>query len=75
MAYPVLTLQAMRDWEERTWAQGVLEADVIAQVGRRIAERIMEMTAPGDSILLLAGKGHNGDDVCAAIPWLSRRSV
>ena len=75
MAYPVLTLKSMRDWEEKTWAQGVQESDVIARVGRRIADRIMEMTAPGDSVLLLAGKGHNGDDVCAAIPWLSHRRV
>ena len=75
MAYPVLTLKAMRDWEEKTWAQGVQESDVIARVGRCIAARIMEMTVPGDSILLLAGKGHNGDDVCAVIPWLSRRCV
>jgi len=75
MAYPVLTLKGMRDWEKRTWARGVQESDVIAQVGRRIAERIMEMTSPGDSVLLLAGKGHNGDDVCAACPWIFQRSV
>lgn len=75
MAHPVLTLQAMRDWEQKSWAQDILESDVIARVGRRIAERIMEMTAPDESILLLAGKGHNGDDVCAAIPWLFQRRV
>jgi ADP-dependent NAD(P)H-hydrate dehydratase / NAD(P)H-hydrate epimerase len=75
MAKPVLTLKAMRSWEADSWAQGILEEDVIARVGQRIGERIMESSAPGDAILLLAGKGHNGDDVRAACSWISDRKI
>ena len=35
----------------------------------------MELTRPGDTILLLAGKGHNGDDVRAVANHLSEREV
>jgi len=75
MAKPVLTLESMRAWEASTWASGILETDVIAQVGRKIAGRIMASTSSGDAILLVAGKGHNGDDVRAACPWISDRKV
>ena len=75
MAIPVLTLESMRSWEIGTWAKGVLEEDVIARVGQKIGERIMDATMPGDSVLLLAGKGHNGDDVRAACRWIQDREI
>lgn len=65
----------MRDWEKATWASGQTESAVIRQVGQRLAVRALQLTQPGDSILLLAGKGHNGDDVRAAKDLLSDRKV
>ena len=65
----------MRDWEKATWVSGQTEAEVICRVGAALGRRALEMTRPNDSILLLAGKGHNGDDVRAAQPHLPNRRV
>jgi hydroxyethylthiazole kinase-like uncharacterized protein yjeF len=48
---------------------------VIRQVGMALAGRVRLLTQPGDAVLLLAGAGHNGDDVRAARPHLTDRSV
>jgi len=72
---PVLSVEQMRQWESATWAAGKTAADVIQQVGCLLARRLMELSRPGDAIWLLAGKGHNGDDVRAAQPHLSNRNV
>jgi hydroxyethylthiazole kinase-like uncharacterized protein yjeF len=66
MPVPVVTLAQMREWENATWASGQTEAEVIRQVGKRIARTALLMTRPGDALLILAGKGHNGDDARAA---------
>jgi len=66
MAVPVLSVGQMREWEKASWAAGRSETEVIHQVGRAIAGRLESLTRPGDRILFLAGKGHNGDDVRAA---------
>lgn len=65
----------MREWEKATWATGVSEGDVISKVGRVLAERLLELTREGDAILILAGKGHNGDDAKAAVAHLQGRKV
>jgi hydroxyethylthiazole kinase-like uncharacterized protein yjeF len=65
----------MRAWESATWARGIREEDVIATVGQQLAQRILERTQPGDALLLLAGRGHNGDDVRAAAPHLPGRTI
>jgi len=65
----------MRDWENATWASGQAETEVIRRVGEALGRRAIEMTRPNDLILLLAGKGHNGDDVRAAQPHLPERRV
>jgi NAD(P)H-hydrate epimerase len=73
MPVPVITIAQMREWEKATWASGQTEAEVIRQVGKKIAQAAMTMTRPGDAILILAGKGHNGDDARAARGHLSGR--
>jgi len=73
MSLPVISVAQMREWEQSTWATGQTEAEVIRQVGRAVAQRALQMTQPGDLILLLAGKGHNGDDVRAIPPHLADR--
>ncbi|MFN7138336.1 MAG: NAD(P)H-hydrate dehydratase [Limisphaerales bacterium] len=71
MGVPVITIAQMREWEAATWAAGITEKEVIDQVGRCVAERAIQLTGPSGRILLLAGKGHNGDDVRAASKFLA----
>lgn len=66
MPVPVLTVSQMREWEKATWNSGKSEEDVIHNVGRLLAQRILKLTQRGDTILIFAGKGHNGDDARAA---------
>jgi NAD(P)H-hydrate epimerase len=75
MAMTVLTIKEMREWETATWAAGQTEAEVIRRVGRSVAVKALAMTRPEDSILVLAGKGHNGDDARAAVETLDARTV
>jgi NAD(P)H-hydrate epimerase len=75
MPLPVVNLAQMRDWEFATWAAGQTEAEVIRRVGQKFAARARDLTRPGDTILILAGKGHNGDDARAAQDFLSDRKV
>ena len=70
MSFPVLSVAEMRDWEARTWAEGVAESTVIEKVGRRIADYLETAFDADASLLLLAGRGHNGDDVRAAFDFL-----
>jgi len=75
MPIPVISVAQMRDWERASWAAGQTEAEVIRRVGQKIATRAHELTRPGDTILILAGKGHNGDDARAAQEFLSERKI
>ncbi|MGZ5567442.1 MAG: NAD(P)H-hydrate epimerase, partial [Limisphaerales bacterium] len=75
MPVPVITVAQMREWEKATWAAGVSEQEVIEKVGRVLTRRLLELTREGDAILVLAGKGHNGDDARAAVPHLKGREV
>ncbi len=75
MPVPVINLAQMREWERASWAAGQTEAEVIRRVGEKIAERALQLTRPGDAILILAGKGHNGDDARAARKHLRDRRV
>jgi NAD(P)H-hydrate epimerase len=75
MPIPVISIAQMREWEKVTWATGQTEAEVIRRVGKCIAQRAQQLTRPGDSILILAGKGHNGDDARAAREHLANRRV
>lgn len=75
MPVPVVNIAQMREWEQATWATGQTEAGVIRRVGGKIAELASRWTRPGDAILMLAGKGHNGDDARAAREPLRDRRV
>ncbi len=73
MPVPVLTVAQMRAWETASWQAGRKESEVIARVGQLLAVRLYVLTAPGDRILVLAGRGHNGDDARAAAGQLRER--
>lgn len=75
MPVPVISVAQMREWERATWAAGQTEAAVIRRVGQKVATCARELTRPGDAILVLAGKGHNGDDARAAGKFLGDRKV
>src|SRR4051812_45392308 len=75
MPLPIISVAQMREWEEATWASGQTEAEVIRRVGIAVAKCAMQLTQAGDSILILAGKGHNGDDARAAHEQLVERRV
>jgi NAD(P)H-hydrate epimerase len=65
----------MRKWEAASWQAGRSQAEVIGRVGRCLADRVRDLTRAGDRVLVLAGKGHNGDDARAALPHLAGREV
>lgn len=73
MPLPILSVEQMRAWETATWAEGQTEAAVIDQVGSAVAECALRLTKENDFILILAGRGHNGDDARAAVSRLESR--
>jgi hydroxyethylthiazole kinase-like uncharacterized protein yjeF len=75
MPVPVISLAQMREWERATWAAGRTEADVIRRVGENVARRALRSTHPDELILIVAGKGHNGDDARCAREHLADRRV
>src|SRR6185295_4531180 len=75
MPVPILTVAQMREWEQATWVAGQTEAEVIRRVGQIVAHRALQLTRSGDTILVLAGRGHNGDDARLAQPHLTEREV
>ena len=75
MPVPVISIAQMRDWEQATWAAGQQEAEVIRRVGQCVGRRALQLTQAGDLVLILAGKGHNGEDARCAREHLSDRRV
>ena len=75
MPVPVISVAQMRAWEQATWASGQAETTVIARVGHCLAQRALALTRHDDSILLLTGRGHNGDDARAMLPHLAGRQA
>lgn len=75
MSLPIISVEQMREWEKTTWATGRTEKEVIGRVGKIVAERSMHLTRPGDVILILCGKGHNGDDARATLAYFRERKV
>ena len=65
----------MREWERTTWATGVSEASVLRRAGQAVARCVRRLTRPGAELLVLAGKGHNGDDARFAAEDLADRPV
>jgi ADP-dependent NAD(P)H-hydrate dehydratase / NAD(P)H-hydrate epimerase len=75
MPLPVISVAQMRAWEKATWAAGQTEAEVIRQVGLVVARFALALTPRGGIVLILAGKGHNGEDARCARDHLPERRV
>ena len=73
MPMPVLTVAQMRQWEKETWAAGVREETVMRRAGQAVARAAESLTRSDDLVLLLAGKGHNGDDTAFAAEYIAGR--
>src|SRR5436190_15156226 len=75
MPAPVITVSQMREWEKATWASGQTEDAVMRQAGQAVAQHAQTLTSPGERILVLAGKGHNGEDAKYAASFLTGRDA
>jgi ADP-dependent NAD(P)H-hydrate dehydratase / NAD(P)H-hydrate epimerase len=75
MPSPVISRAQMREWEQRTWAAKRTPFEVISRVGHILTAHVRQVTRPGDSILVLAGKGHNGDDARQVVQNRTDREV
>jgi len=75
MPLPVVTVAQMREWEKATWASGQTEAFVIEQAGTAVARKAESITRPNALIVVLSGKGHNGDDARVAAGLIRDRDV
>jgi ADP-dependent NAD(P)H-hydrate dehydratase / NAD(P)H-hydrate epimerase len=71
MSAPVISVAQMREWEKATWASGRSESEVIARVGLIVGRRAAQMVGAGEVVVILAGKGHNGDDARRAADHLT----
>ena len=75
MPTAIISVEEMRSWESASWGAGKSQRDVIEKVAEVVAERALALTSENDRILVLAGKGHNGDDGRAAVGHLLNRKV
>jgi ADP-dependent NAD(P)H-hydrate dehydratase / NAD(P)H-hydrate epimerase len=74
MSVPVLSVAQMRQWEQASWDAGRSQSEVINNAGQAVARCALKMSRDNDRILIIAGKGHNGDDArCAQAHLLNRR--
>jgi NAD(P)H-hydrate repair Nnr-like enzyme with NAD(P)H-hydrate epimerase domain len=75
MPVPVISIAQTHEWEKATWTSGQTEAEVIRCVGLALSKHALQLTRPGDLILILAGAGHNGEDARSAREHLQDRRV
>jgi ADP-dependent NAD(P)H-hydrate dehydratase / NAD(P)H-hydrate epimerase len=75
MPVPVISVAQMREWEKVTWASGQSEEAVMRRAGDAVARQAERMTKRGERIIVLAGKGHNGDDARFAAEGTRERRV
>ncbi|HON07512.1 MAG TPA: NAD(P)H-hydrate epimerase, partial [Verrucomicrobiota bacterium] len=75
MAIPIVNVSQVREWENATWSAGISQEDVIRKAGGQVAYYAQKMTEEGNKILIIAGKGHNGDDAIQCGEQLRDREV
>jgi NAD(P)H-hydrate epimerase len=75
MPAPIISVAQMREWEKASWATGLSESNVIYRVGEIVARHVRQLTQTADLVVILAGKGHNGDDARQAANHLPDQRV
>ncbi|MBI3971634.1 MAG: NAD(P)H-hydrate dehydratase [Chloroflexi bacterium] len=71
----LVTTAEMRELEQRTFAAGVSEADLMERAGTAVAHAAADwlVNPRGRSLLVLVGKGNNGGDALIAARVLAQR--
>jgi NAD(P)H-hydrate epimerase len=75
MPIPVISVAQTREWEKATWASGQSQDEVIRKAGASVARYAEKVTHKDDTIIVLAGKGHNGDDARLAASQIRDRKL
>ena len=65
---PPLDQPIPNDFNHLHFGAGQTEAEVIRRVGKCVAGHALHLTRPDDLIVILAGKGHNGEDARHPFP-------
>lgn len=73
MPEPIVSVAEIRAREARTWAAGVSKESVIRRAGVAVSQVAYRLTRTADPVLVLAGRGHNGDDAVVAEEHLGDR--
>jgi NAD(P)H-hydrate epimerase len=71
MKLPIVSCAEMRRIEELTFAGGVTPESLMEQVGRQIAEAVMQTRRRPGLAAVYYGKGHNGGDALVAARFLA----
>lgn len=73
MPEPIVSVAGLREREKQTWAAGVTRESVIRRAGVAVSQVAYRLTRTADPVLVLAGRGHNGDDAVVAEEHLGDR--
>jgi hydroxyethylthiazole kinase-like uncharacterized protein yjeF len=71
----MLTGSQMARVDRNAAALGVSQAQLMESSGNAVARAVRERTAPGDDVVVVAGRGNNGGDGFVAARFLDDRSV
>jgi NAD(P)H-hydrate epimerase len=71
MKLPIVSCAEMRRIEEATFAGGVTAEKLMEEVGRQIAEAVMQYSSHPGTAAVFYGKGHNGGDAMVAARYLA----
>jgi NAD(P)H-hydrate epimerase len=71
MNLPIVSCAEMRRIEEETFAGGVTAEKLMEEVGRQVAEAVMQAFDRPGVALVYHGKGHNGGDALVAARYLA----
>jgi NAD(P)H-hydrate epimerase len=66
MKLPIVSCAEMRRIEEQTFAGGVTAESLMEEVGRHVAQGILQFVPAHGKALVYYGKGHNGGDALVA---------
>lgn len=73
MKLPVVSCDEMRRIEQQTFAAGASAAELMEQVGRRVADAVAQYFPRHGAAEVFYGKGHNGGDALVAARYLRTR--
>ena len=72
MNLPIVSCAEMRRIEQQTFASGVSAESLMEEVGRQVAEAVLQTGRSGTAVIVY-GKGNNGGDALVAARYLAGR--